>query len=114
KTRFRSCRDHDGDLVIGVTIRGRRRQKRTNTAATLLASHPLVFHGGCFGVSGTPPVSEQVLDSKPLELGRSIGTRTRRRTSRRLHTVCVTLTELAETVTCKRLLSHKARVPIRP
>ena len=32
------------------------RQKRTNTAATLfLTSHPLVFHGGSFGVSGTPP-----------------------------------------------------------
>ena len=37
--------------------------KRTNTAAThgtglftqSLASHPQVFHGGCFGVYGTPP-----------------------------------------------------------
>ena len=36
------------------------RAKRTNTAATLYASHPLVFLGGYFGVSGTPP-------GKPLE-----------------------------------------------
>jgi hypothetical protein len=32
-------------------------KKRTNTAASSESSHPQVFHGGYFGVCGTPPIA---------------------------------------------------------